>query len=80
MFELILESSMVGIIIMVIGTIIFNLTINKKNRDKNKPYGINMSFFMTGFITNLLLEFCGFNSYMCNKKSATKIMFLSKLC
>jgi hypothetical protein len=78
MLELLLESSMIGIIILIIGTIIFNLTINKENKDKNKPYGISMAFFMTGFITNLLLEFGGFNEYMCKRKSSTKFFCLSK--
>lgn len=80
MFELVLESIMVGVIILIIGTIIFNLSINKKNKDKHKPYGVSMAFFMTGFITNLLLEMGGFNEYMCRKKSATKFFCLSKTC
>jgi hypothetical protein len=80
MFALIVESSMIGIIILIIGTIIFNLTINNKNRDKNKPCGISLAFFMTGFITNLLLELGGFNDFMCSKRSRTKFLCLSKAC
>jgi hypothetical protein len=79
MFAILLESSMVGMIILIIGTIIFNLSINKENKDAHKPYGISTAFFMTGFITNLVLEYGGVNNYMCAKKSFTKCHMISKL-
>lgn len=50
MWELILESIIVGFITWVIGTIIFNLSINKTNKDNRKPYGIGTAFFITGVI------------------------------
>jgi hypothetical protein len=80
MLELLLDSSMIGIVVLIIGTIMFNLTINKKNKDKNKPYGISLAFFMTGFITNLVLELGGFNEFMCGKRSRANFLCLSKTC
>ena len=50
MWALIIESILVGFITWVIGTIVFNLSINKLNKDKQKPYGIDLAFFVTGLI------------------------------
>lgn len=50
MFALLIESLLSGLFFWVIGTIIFNLSINKPNKDKNKPYGIDLAFFITGII------------------------------
>lgn len=50
MWEIIFESTIVGFITWVIGTIIFNLTINKTNKNSRKPYGIGTAFFITGVI------------------------------
>jgi hypothetical protein len=50
MWPLLIESTLVGFITWVIGTIVFNLSINKLNKDKEKPYGISLAFFMTGLI------------------------------
>ena len=69
MWILLTESAMIGFICFVIGSIIFNLSINKTNKDKEKPYGINFAFFMTGVILHILLEFGGFNKWYCDKKT-----------
>lgn len=50
MWILLIESTLVGFITWIIGTIIFNLSINKPNKNKQKPYGIDFAFFMTGLI------------------------------
>ena len=71
MWTLIVESIIIGFISWVIGTITFNLSINKANKDKNKPYGIDFAFFTTGLILHLLLEFGGFNKWFCEKKIIT---------
>lgn len=57
MWSLIFESILIGFIVWVIGTILFNLSINKLNKDENKPYGIGLAFFTTGLISNFILEF-----------------------
>jgi hypothetical protein len=68
MWILLTESVIIGIITFVIGTIIFNLSINKNNKNKPKPDGINFAFFTTGVILHILLEFGGFNKWFCDKK------------
>jgi len=58
MWVLLIESTLVGFITWVIGIIIFNLSINKPNKNKQKPYGIDFAFFITGsilYIFNKLL-------------------------
>jgi uncharacterized membrane protein len=55
----IVESIIIGFISFVIGTIIFNLSINKNNKKNNQPIGIDLAFFTTGvilyFVSELLL-------------------------
>jgi hypothetical protein len=79
MWTLFAESTIIGFITWVIGTIIFNLSINKTNKDKNKPYGIDFAFFTTGLILHLLLEIGGFNKWFCDKKIITGYHNISKL-
>ena len=79
MWILLSESIIVGIISFVIGTIIFNLSINKTNKDKSKPYGIDFAFFMTGIILHLILEFWGFNKWFCDKETLICYRRLSQL-
>ncbi len=62
MWILVIESTLIGIITWVMGTIIFNLSINKLNKDKIKPYGIDLAFFTTGLIFHLLISLCGCNN------------------
>jgi di/tricarboxylate transporter len=68
MFNIIIESIVAGIITLIIGTIIFNLTINKQNKNQEKPTSINISFFMTGLVMNFLLSLSGFNKWYCDKE------------
>lgn len=68
---IILESLIVGIITLIIGTIIFNLTINKKNKSDAKPFGLNLAFFATGFLLHIISELIGFNQNLYEKKLTT---------
>lgn len=79
MLYLLLESTIVGFICFVIGTVIFNLSTNKLNKDQKQPYGINFSFFITGVILHLFLEFGGFNKWYCDKKTITGYRNLIKI-
>jgi hypothetical protein len=79
MWILLTESVIIGFICFVIGTIVFNLSINKTNKDKEKPYGINLAFFMTGIILHIFLELGGFNKWYCNKKTTFSYRNLGKL-
>jgi hypothetical protein len=72
MFTLVIESLIAGVITFIIGTIIFNLTINKQNKNEEKPDKINMAFFMTGVVMNLLLSISGFNKWYCDKECLQK--------
>jgi hypothetical protein len=56
MWIYIIESLISGIITFIISIIIFNLTINKTNKDKTKPYGINIAFFLLGIILYIVSE------------------------
>lgn len=62
------DATIVGIITLIIGTIIFNLTINKKNKEKEQPFGLNISFFATGFLLHFIIELIGLNKYICDKQ------------
>jgi hypothetical protein len=63
MWVLTIESLIVGIITFIIGMMIFNLTINKNNKDIHKPYGINIAFFLTGVIIYIVLEITGLSKF-----------------
>ena len=71
-----------GIITYIIGTIVFNLSVNKNNKnDKNTeiPRGIGIAFFMTGFVIHIMLDITGFNKWYCNKECDTIICKLITL-
>jgi hypothetical protein len=59
-----IEAIVFGIITLIIGTIIFNLTINKNNKHNIKPFGINIAFFATGFFVNIIFEIIGSNEQL----------------
>lgn len=67
---MIIEAIIVGIITLIIGTITFNLTINKKNKASEQPFGLNISFFATGFFLHFIIELIGLNKYICDKQCA----------
>ena len=77
--KLFMESIVVGIITLIIGNIIFTLSVNKVNKEKKKPSGISFAFFITGVILHLALEIFGFNKWYCNKETFTKLCRLSEL-
>ena len=80
MFNIVIESIIIGLICLFIGTVIFNLSINKNNKNNiNKPVGINVAFFMTGVMLHLIMEYSGINSWQCTKKSITGFKYLTKL-
>ena len=52
--KIIFEALIVGTIFLIIGNILFDLTINKKNLKTIKPFGLNIAFYATGFFTYLI--------------------------
>lgn len=68
-----INATIVGLITLIIGTIVFNLTINKKNRqEKEKPFGLHLAFFATGFLLHFIIELIGLNQYICDKQCIIK--------
>lgn len=72
---LFLEGMIVGLISFIVGHLGFNLTTSKEK--KVKPYGINLAFFITGFILHIMLEYIGFNKFYCNKNCRNTIKLLN---
>ena len=58
-----IESVIVGIITYIIGIIMFNLTINKKNKNKEEPFGLHIAFFATGFFLHIIIELIGLSNW-----------------
>jgi hypothetical protein len=56
MWILIIESLINGLITFMLGIMIFNLSINKENKNIDKPYGISFAFFITGVIIHIIIE------------------------
>ena len=81
MWNLVCESLLAGFVTMIIGHIIFNLSINKKNKnnERKEPEGGILAFFMTGFIVNLFLELSGFNKWNCDRNCSLAMKQLCKL-
>lgn len=79
MITIILEGLLVGIITLLVGIMSFNLTMNKNNAEqRKKPVGINIAFFITGFLIHIIFEYIGFNKAYCDIRCRKSIEFLSK--
>ncbi len=81
--ELFIQSIIMGIVTLIIGSIIFKLSFKNKEEIeiiyfKNKPYGINIAFFMTGFVIHIILDISGFNKWYCDKECNTIMCKLTK--
>lgn len=71
MYKVISEATIVGLIVFLIGKMIISFTVNKKN--KSLPKGMNLAFFLTGFILHFAIELLGLNCWYCDKKCASQI-------
>jgi hypothetical protein len=77
-----LEAIVIGLITFIIGKIAFNITINKSNNkdeEQKVPYGLDLTFFVTGFLLHLFIEIIGLNKWYCDKKCISGVSNLSKL-
>jgi len=61
-----IEAGIVGVITYIIGIIMFNLTINKKNKNTEQPFGLHIAFFATGFFLHIIIELIGLNTLINN--------------
>jgi hypothetical protein len=69
MLILLSESFFIGFICFIIGTVIFNFTIDKTKEHKTqKSQTIGIIFFITGIMLHILLELGGFTKWYCEKK------------
>ena len=68
-----IEALIVGIITLIIGIIIFNLTINKSNKQKKSPFGLYIAFFSTGVLLHFIIDLIGLNQYICDKECKRQI-------
>ena len=64
-----IEGGIVGIITYIIGIIMFNLTINKQNKNTEQPYGLHIAFFATGFFLHIIIELIGLNTLINDNKN-----------
>jgi len=55
-YFILIEALIIGVITLIFGKIIFNLTINKKNKYVEKPFGVDIAFFATGFFLYIISE------------------------
>ncbi len=81
-YKTFLEALIIGIITFIIGKISFNMTLNKNNDkdESNKiPYGLDFTFFITGFLLHFVIEIIGINKWYCDKKCISGFINLSKL-
>jgi hypothetical protein len=61
MLILVIESIINGLITFMLGIMIFNMSINKQNKNICKPYGISFAFFITGVIIHIIIELSNIN-------------------
>jgi hypothetical protein len=65
------EAIIIGIMTFVIGKVFFKITSTNteiENEYKTKPYGLNLTFFLIGFLLHYGIEIIGLNKWYCDKK------------
>ena len=78
MQNLVIEGLIMGIITMVLGTTIFKIIIKKYNKTtilnkKEIPNGIYLSFFVTGIVLFMIIEFFNLNENYCYKLNCKQL-------
>lgn len=76
MFNLLIESLIIGILMCFIGNVILKITKDENNK-KEKDFTVQ--FIAIGFITNILVYKIGLNKYQCDKKCMHNICQLSNI-
>ena len=77
-----IEAIIIGIMTFIIGKVFFRITSSKTELEeeyKNKPYSLNLTFFLIGFLLHYVIEVVGLNQWYCDKKCMNGIMNLAKL-
>jgi hypothetical protein len=77
--KLIIESIVVGIITVIVGTIsglligrLFSSHLPKVCKKWNKNHVMEISLFFTGFLVHMMCEFLGINRWYCKNGRACK--------
>jgi hypothetical protein len=83
MINLLYESICIGLITALIGSMVIRTLLYLKKKGDNEPlefemtihkwnknYLMEISFFFTGILIHLLLEYIGLNKWYCEKKCA----------
>ena len=75
--KLLIEALVVGISTIIMGTIIsyllgntFKVDLPPVCKDWNKNYIMEISLFLTGFLSHILFEFIGANKWYCKNGNA----------
>ena len=70
-----IEAVCLGLVTLIIGKIMFSFLLNRTEEYSEKKsknmINLDISFFLTGIALHLLLENCEFNSWYCNKCTAS---------
>jgi len=75
--KLAVETVVVGIVIVIIGTIVslllpdfFKVKVPEECKNWNKRYAMEISLFVTGVLAHLLMEAVGVNKWYCTNGAA----------
>jgi hypothetical protein len=63
--ELLIEASVVGVVLLILGKILNNYQITKK-------YHLEATLFLAGSLAHLFFEMVGFNKWYCKNSVACK--------
>ena len=77
-----LEAIIIGIVTFIIGKIALSMTVTtnkKENENENEIQGLDLTFFLTGFILHFIIELVGLNKWYCDKECFSVFKNLSKL-
>ena len=79
MIDLLIEAAVVGIILVIVGTLVsfvigklFATDLPPVCKDWNKNYIMEICLFISGVLTHILFELAGANKWYCNNGFACK--------
>jgi hypothetical protein len=77
MKELLMESTFVGVVLVIVATVVSKMFTEQKLppklRDWNKHHVMEKSLFISGFLIHILFEFGGINKWYCKHGRACKL-------
>ena len=84
MMRVLVEALIVGIIVVIVGTLQSKIFDNKSAvkpacKDWNKNYVMEKGLFVTGVLTHIICELIGLNTWYCKNGSACRSLGKSML-